>query len=242
MTMTYPQRVEQARQELAGLEADAQELARLRDERAASIEEMRAANSRDFARMAELEGQRAALVTMLSDQEAEIQKARQSVSALEQEAERDVKLTRLGDIAQEVAQVRAGLYAKYRALAQRLEPELLELLALDGRWFILRGQFKDAARELGADVSSHWAHTDKVNALYDELRARGVDVDMLTLTRFYMTEEVVGGHRESIIESGEVDALSDFHDRMPYVLSTLYGTAWSAWVSANTAKQHREGS
>ncbi|MGX9688683.1 hypothetical protein ACTQ9L_16285 [Deinococcus wulumuqiensis] len=83
MTTPYPQRIEQARQDLAALEADARDLARLRDERAVSIEEMRAANSRDFARMAELEGQRAALVTMLSDQEAEIAQTRQGLKALE---------------------------------------------------------------------------------------------------------------------------------------------------------------
>lgn len=75
--------IEQLRTELEALQADEAELTRLQTEKETELEAMRAGKSRDFAAMAALEGQRAALSTMLAEQRAEVAQVEARIGQLE---------------------------------------------------------------------------------------------------------------------------------------------------------------
>lgn len=82
-TMTLEQQIDEARAALAELTADEAELSRLQSEQAAEIDALKVAGTRDFATLATLEGKRAALSSMLSEQRASIRVAREKVDNLE---------------------------------------------------------------------------------------------------------------------------------------------------------------
>ncbi|GAA5534621.1 hypothetical protein [Deinococcus aluminii] len=238
--MGYPERIEAARADLAALEKDAQELQRLHAEKAAELEGLRASGSRDFARMAEIEGQRAALATMCADQEGEVGRARARLAALEVEAARDVRLNRIGEIASETAQIHADVWAGLDALTDVLRSELVRLFKLEGRWLSLHEAWMREAYELGQPVTKN-SNPREADALYAELRARGVDVDALTAERF----GAVPVHRNQgvtlISMKPDVDVTSPFADRVPGMVGALYVNAWNAWVEANTYALARKG-
>ncbi|MEF2278781.1 hypothetical protein V3W47_10770 [Deinococcus sp. YIM 134068] len=231
----YPERIEAARADVEALQGDAQELQRLHDERAAHLDELKVSGSRDFARMAEVEGQRAALATMYADQGAEVQRARAALVALEQEAARDGKLARIGEIAEEIGEIRDQLYAGVDGLKAHLAAELSRLIALDTRWTFLRPEWVREARALGFDLNPTQAATDAVTPLYEELERRGVDVTALRVSRPHM-DRIAGGlldHKTLPYPSDHLEH-ADFEPRLHNLVLALYNGAFLARALANT--------
>lgn len=179
----YPERIEAARADLAALEKDAQELQRLHAGKAAELEGLRASGSRDFARMAEIEGQRSALATMCADQEAEVGRARAALAVLEAEAVRDERLSMIGHKAREIEAARQDLHARRIALRDALPALLLPLLDADTRWGKARQEWIALAGELGVNVHQYGGDDAGTSALYAELEARGVNTLPLRWSR-----------------------------------------------------------
>ena len=90
--MTQTQ-IDEARTELAALAADQQELETLAAQRTEEITALKATGSKDFAALAALEGQRAALQTMLTEQRGYVAAAQSRVTALEHQQGREAAPT-----------------------------------------------------------------------------------------------------------------------------------------------------
>ena len=125
--------IETHRKELEALRADEAELARLHAEKSAELEAMRGGKSRDFAGMAALEGQRAALQTMLGEQRGEIGQTEARVADLERQAARVDHITELGRRADRVQSlIVEGLSALGASADGAAVPTDLDLSSLPG--------------------------------------------------------------------------------------------------------------
>lgn len=180
-----PDEIEVAQADVEALEKDAQELQRLHDERAGQLEELKASGSRDFARMAEIEGQRAALATMCADQDAAIGEARARLADLEDQARRSGLLAQIGRQAADIEAAQRERHALTLALRDALPGLLLPILNAVARWRVARQEWVDLAGELGTPVLASQiavrgqAAEDQARALYAELEARGVNTEPL---------------------------------------------------------------
>lgn len=180
--MTLDRQLEDARQALEALTADEAELSRLASEQAAEIDALKAAGSRDFAHLANLEGKRAALTSMLGEQRGHVAQARALLKKLEGEHRREGQLVRAGHLAERTRAAQASFDGALMAFVERNMPELLNLLSLQGAWDARRAEWGELAREMGAPVSR--ADPEAHEALLSTLAARGVDVAALATTRY----------------------------------------------------------
>ncbi len=99
--MNLDQRIREARSALQELTADEVELSRLEADQAAQIQALKASGSRDFAALADLEGKRNALASMIAEQRQAISQAQAELGTLEAskargEALEDVRRTCAG--------------------------------------------------------------------------------------------------------------------------------------------------
>lgn len=183
--MTLDQQIKAARKALEELIADEAELSRLEAEQVAEISALKASGSRDFAGLATLEGKRAALASMLSEQRASIDAAREEVSRLEAQAQREVLLSQIAEQADQIKAARQDRYALTLTLRDALPGLLLPILEARRRWQAARGEWVRLAEELGTPMLSAQvdargqAAEDQARALYAELEARGVDTAAL---------------------------------------------------------------
>lgn len=93
--MTLLRQIEDAGQALADLTTDEAELSRLESEQLAEIQNLKASGSKDFAGLAVLEGKRAALSSMLTEQRGHIERARTHLDSLTAEKTRGEALEAL---------------------------------------------------------------------------------------------------------------------------------------------------
>lgn len=93
--MTLDQQIEAARAALQDLSSDEAELTRLEAEQAGELAALRAGGSRDFAGLAELEGKRAALASMLAEQRGHVAQAAAQLGSLEVQRARAAALVTL---------------------------------------------------------------------------------------------------------------------------------------------------
>lgn len=177
--MTLDQRIEAARAALQDLSIDEAELTRLEAEQARELGELRAAGSRDFAALATLEGKRAALASMLAEQRGHVAQARETLAGLEVQAGRERLLDQAGEIARGILTQRAALDAGLYVLFSEASPRLLGIIDAAQAWEALRQDWHRLYRELGVSPRN----PEEGEALAAELAARGVPVEMLTLTR-----------------------------------------------------------
>ena len=171
--------IREARQALTDLCADETELTRLEAEQARELGELRAGGSRDFASLATLEGKRAALASMLAEQRGHVAQARETLAGLEVQAGRERLLDQAGEIARGILTQRAALDAGLYVLFSEASPRLLGIIDAAQAWEALRQDWHRLSRELGVNPRN----PDEGEALAAELAARGVPVEMLTLTR-----------------------------------------------------------
>lgn len=235
--MTLNQQIEAARKALEELTADEAELSRLEAEQVAEISALKAAGSRDFATLATLEGKRAALASMLSEQRASIDAAREEVSRLEAEAERTRRLERIGEIATQTARIHDAVRAGLDTVAEQLTTEFHRLFALEQEWWNLRQAFQEEARQLGHPIfDTGSGGREQAQALYAELRGRGVDVQALTAERLGGTPVHGGRPLPILTTAGEVRSSTPFKDRVPLMVGQLYVDAWNTFTYLDTRK------
>ncbi|UQN04976.1 hypothetical protein [Deinococcus sp. QL22] len=186
--MTLTHQIKEAQQALADLLADETELSKLEQEQTAELHSLKAGGSKDFAHLATLEGKRAALASMLTEQRGHITQARTRLTELETARGREIHLERIEEIAGQIRQTRDSLHAGRLALIDTLRPELVRLMGLHREWDALRVAFVAEAREMGLVLyPDHYGFPREgsaagIEAMWAELEARGGDVDALKLT------------------------------------------------------------
>jgi hypothetical protein len=235
--MTLTRQLKDARKALDELTADEAELTRLEAEQVAEIASLKASGSKDFAGLATLEGKRAALASMLSEQRTSIDQARALLVSLEAEAERTRRLERIGEIAAQTAQVHDAVRGGLDTLAEQLTTELLRLFALEQEWWNLRQAFQEEARQLGQPIfDTGLGGGEQAQALYAELKGRGVDVQALTAERLGGTPVHGGRPLPILTTAGEVHSSTPFEDRVPLMVGQLYVDAWNTFTYLEARK------
>ena len=171
--------------------------------------------------MAALEGQRAALSTMLSEQRGEIGQVQSRLSELERQQGREAALTEMGERAAQLAQHREQTEAALRALEVSLTEHLGRVTAHRLDWAACRAATEQYAVQhlgvspLGSPTVSGWS------SLVEELNERGAVGDAL---RYSPAGE-------------ERSGLSPFHIPLavqPVRRCTSFSTCGAAWESALT--------
>lgn len=105
--MTLDQQIEVARAALQDLSSDEAELTRLEAEKVGELAALRAAGSRDFTGLAELEGKRTALASMLVEQRGHVAQAAAQLGSLEVQRARATALVTLREQVDALAARRA---------------------------------------------------------------------------------------------------------------------------------------
>lgn len=194
--MSLTPQIEAARQALEDLTADEAELSRLEGEQAREIEALRASGARDFAGLATLEGKRAALASMLAEQQAHIARARQEVADLEAAKERRDALLGIKATGAEIRAKRTELHTRLLALVDNLERELTRCVQLQDAHRTLRRRLQGQAeavgvrlaRPVGAGLGQSGeegeAQNEAARALFADLDSVGADVEALRLSPF----------------------------------------------------------
>lgn len=142
---------------------------------------------------------------------------------------RDGKLSRMADIASETAQVQAGLRAELEELRDVLTGKLPGMLAQEARWQALRSEWMRLAADLGQPVGKG-ENIGQADALYQELRDRGVNVDALLAQRWHLPDVWRSREDAPLGHLARPDVLTPFGDRVPFLLLNLYVAAWNAWT------------
>ncbi|MFB9991524.1 hypothetical protein ACFFLM_06025 [Deinococcus oregonensis] len=93
--MTLVHQIKEAQQALTDLLADEAELSKLEQGQAAELQTLKDQGSKDFAQLVILEGKRAALASMLTEQRSHIAQARAGLASLEAEQGRTAVLAEL---------------------------------------------------------------------------------------------------------------------------------------------------
>ncbi len=182
--------LETARQDLAALETDAAELGALLEAQTQELNTLRGGKSRDFARVAELEGTRAALASLLGDQQAEVARAHDHISHLEAQQRREDAMLTLEAHCRALAGYKAKTDAALKDLYADVVARLEAISALREDWAGERARAAElAAAALRLSVLEHQnfnstteAHT--WGALARELTARGAPGEALLLTPY----------------------------------------------------------
>ena len=146
--MTLLDQIDEARRALEELTTDEAELSRLLAEQTAGIRGLKDAGSRDFALLANLEGKRAALATMLTEQRARIASVQTQLSALEATKLRGEHVEQLRGYVkglQDRKQATDGLLIELRTF---LGEQLAKVTASRVVW----NEYREAAQEYAALV------------------------------------------------------------------------------------------
>lgn len=96
MSHSLDREIKEVQKQLDELRADESKIAQLLTEKTNAIQSMQAEKSRDYAALAELEGQRAALASMLTEQQSEVSTRAALLSDLERQKARSASLAELG--------------------------------------------------------------------------------------------------------------------------------------------------
>ena len=211
--------LETARQDLTALETDAAELAALLEAQTQELTAMRGGKSRDYARVAELEGTRAALASLLGEQRAKIERARDHLALLQTQAERAAHIAQVAEVAGKIKTIRAELDSRFTRLVDMVTPELTALVDLHTRWGLLRGEWATLAGELGAELRV-WGAQDALEALLPELQEAGIDTALLLSTRGH-SERCKLDRPSAWPVTGEVTLASTFEERLPHLVLAL---------------------
>lgn len=225
--------------ELEAMRADEAELARLHAEKSAELEAMRRAQSRDFAGMAALEGQRAALHTMLEEQRAEIGQTEARLAELEEQQAKQGRYERIMATAAAIRNAQDEQHAEIRALADKVKAEMGRLIERREEWRTLRAQFIEDALALGAPLKGHRADLDQAQPFLRDLEERGADVDALRVNPFredWQQKTHVDTDYRSPFFRGELHPYADFDERILRLVAGLYSDAVSAYLRANSAE------
>lgn len=171
--------IKAARHALDNLTTDEVELSRLEADHRAQIDKLKASGSRDFAALAELEGKRAALASMLSEQRQAISEARAELGRLEAQSHREQLISRVGHLAAGIEADRATLDAALRQLLSHGGALLLTIVDAHEQWMLKRKQWLRLAGELKFNLEEQelWKVAES------ELAAHGVKVELLPLVR-----------------------------------------------------------
>lgn len=146
--MTLDQQIEAARAALQDLSSDEAELSRLEAEKAGELATLRAGGSRDFAGLAELEGKRAALASMLAEQRGHVAQAAAQLGSLEVQRARAAALVTLREQVGTLTAHRAEVDALLLELHTFLVSHLGRVTAARVLW----GQDLAAAQGYAAEV------------------------------------------------------------------------------------------
>lgn len=224
--------IDEARAELTALCADEQELDTLATQRAEEITLLKATGSKDFAALAVLEGQRAALQTMLTEQRGYVAAAQARITALEVAHARAIKLQKIKATAGTIRRKRTELHAGITALSAVLATELPRLVGLLDDWRQQRRTVEQQAEALDVTlIRSGYEHpevlqprVEAVDSLFAELAELGVDVEALRLSIF--TNEQGMAHIHDLPEGfptggGGLTPLSRAVDRVPVITAEL---------------------
>lgn len=227
--------------ELDTMRGDEAELNRLHTEKAGALDAMRSGKSRDFAGMAALEGQRAALDTMLREQREEISAHEARLHDLEEQRHRAGQLDRVGALASRIAQARADLHSGLHGLVATLTPELERLIGLHGEWAALRAEWIETAREMGGTSFTPLGRTGISDDLLSELRERGVNVDALHYSRNFQPETTSDVTDPLPLQIVEPFSYAAFPERVETFTGTLFRDALHGWHVSRTdrARAHR---
>lgn len=234
-TQSLQRQIREAQKELEALRTDDAELTRLHGEKTAELEALRASKSRDFASMAALEGQRAALQTMLEEQRGEIEQAQSRLQGLEAQCTREAHLERIGQIAEEIGRTRTELFAGLSALVGTLTPELERLNLIHTRWAGLRMEWAAKAGAVGASPIPGWRSIDRlpaIEALQEELRTRGVPVDLLSLNLGNFTA-LEADKPDALPFGSSFDMYGDFSHRIEYIVAGMWWQAVRAYLESH---------
>lgn len=147
-TMTLEQQIDEARAALEELTTDEAELSRLQADQAAEIDALKAAGSRDFAGLATLEGKRAALASMLSEQRASIAQAQARISGMEAQNARAEGLNALRDRVASLRARRAKVDTLVASMADSLAAHLADITSERLAWHDELTQARDEAAAL----------------------------------------------------------------------------------------------
>ena len=211
--------LETARQDLTALETDAAELAALLEAQTQELSTLRGGKSRDYARVAELEGTRAALASLLAEQRAEVERARDHLAVLQTQAERAAQIAQVAEVADGIKTIRAELDTRFTRLVDMVTPELTALVALHARWGRRRGEWATLAGELGAPLQV-WGAQDALQALLPELQEAGIDTALLLSTRGH-SERCKLDRASPWPVTDEVTWGSTFEERLPHLVLAL---------------------
>lgn len=233
--------IKETQKALENLRVDEVQLATLEAEKAATLRELQGGKSRDFARMAEVEGHRAALASMLEDQRAEIERTAAHLEALGVQRDREGHLERVESLAAQIEQSRAQLHGGLRGLVESLTPELERLIGLHGRWADLRAQWVAEARALGEVTGDGWGRSVVSDALLSELQGRGVNVDVLRYSRGFQPETTADVSDPLPLKLVEPFGYAAFPERVETFTYALFTEALNGWHAARSdrARAHR---
>lgn len=232
--------------ELEPLRADEAELSRLYAEKAGELEGLRAEKSRDFSGMAQIEGQRAALETMLREVRAEIGTLEARARELEGQKATEAVYERIGATAARVREVQDTLHAELLAFCDRVTADVQALMAHRDEWSELRQSFITDAKSLGADLYIY-RKTDKDRAaqrgLVAELEGRGVDLDALKVNPFGEKVEQQTAldrtYRVPFLPEGEMSYYAPADERVQRLAVRLFSEAVLATLQAEAAQRQQ---
>lgn len=235
-SQTPEQQARTLHKELQALQTDETELSRLLGEKTAELDKLKAGKSRDFASMAALEGQRAALNIMLSEQRAEIAQVRERIDGLSAQRARAAALASIGRKAAQIMTTRGELHAGLLGLVDTLTPELDRLIRLRSEWGEVRAAMIEEARDLGGVTPGQWAGVYYLSTDFQqELCAHGVDLDGVRLTVQGFLPDLGGSIEDTLpTPPGLVDGYSrvPFPEQVRALVGNLYRAAFQAHARA----------
>ncbi|KEF35755.1 hypothetical protein RDMS_00225 [Deinococcus sp. RL] len=242
-TKALGKQIETHRKELEAMRADEAELSRLHAEKSAELEAMRSGKSRDFAGMAALEGQRAALHTMLEEQRAEIAQTEARISDLEGQQAKQSRYDRLTATAAAIRKAQDEQHAGILALVDTVKAAMGQLIERREDWHTLRARFIEDALALGVPIHNQgWDQMklDQARAFMHDLEERGADVEALKVNPFgedwQQRTRVDTDYRFPFIPQGELHPYADFDERILRLVARLYSDAVTAYLVADAPK------
>lgn len=245
-TQSIDRQLKGLERELEAARKDEAELARLHAEKAGELDGLRAEKSRDFSGMAQIEGQRAALETMLREVRAEIGSLEARARELEGQKVTQAAYERIGATAARVREIQDTLHAELLAFTDRMTADVQALMAHRREWSELRQSFITDANTLGTDLYIY-RNTDKDKAaqrnFVAELEGRGVDLSALRVNPF---GEQVGqqtaldvAYRVPFLPEGEVSYYAPTEERLQRLAVSFYREAVSTILQAEAAQRQQ---